>query len=201
MANKFEQLALWYLRLNGYLTVTHFILHPTSRRRSQRAEVDILGVRFPHSEEVAGAKMKQNDKLELQGEKIDFIIAEVKGGRCDLNGPWTKPNTENWDYVVKWLGIVPETEVSNVARELYLHKRCERENWVIRLLCFGSETGDLPANVVPLIFKQVIEFMSDRFKQFRGKKRDIEQWPPFIKELFDMIITKRPNEILGWLRN
>lgn len=201
MANKFEQLALWYLRLNGYLTVPHFILHG----RSQRGEVDILGVRFPYSREVAGRKkMEPDSNLVRQHEKTDFIIAEVKSGECGLNVSWTDKDKgpENMGYMLRWLGMVPEAEVSNVARELYLRKRCEREKWVIRLVCFGSErSDDLPANVVQLTFKQVIEFMSDRFKQFRRIKQDREQWDPSIKELFDMMVTKRPNEILAWLRN
>ncbi len=44
---KAEMLANWYFRLNGFLTSQNYILHD---RRSQRTEIDILGVRFQHKD-------------------------------------------------------------------------------------------------------------------------------------------------------
>jgi hypothetical protein len=46
-----EKLAYWYLRLNGFLTITNFIVHPDFGR-SQRTDVDILGCRFPYRQEL-----------------------------------------------------------------------------------------------------------------------------------------------------
>lgn len=198
MENKFDQLALWYLRLNGYLTVQHFILHPAIRG-GQRAEVDILGVRFPYSKEVAGAEMKRDDNLVFQDGKIDFIIAEVKSEECNLNGPWTKPNTENWEYVIKWLGMIPEVEVPKLAKDLYTNKVYVGNKCVIRLVCFGNQRSEqLSPKVVQIEFNQVIDFFLDRFKQFRRQKRDIEQWPQFIKELANM---RKREKFWAWLRS
>ena len=117
MVNKFEQLAVWYFRLNGYFTVPNFILHPNTPG-GQRTDADVLAVRFPHSTEVAGCKMERDSALKCSDEKIDFIIAEVKGGGCALNGPWTDPKQENMHYVIKWLGMVPEPKVDKIAKEL-----------------------------------------------------------------------------------
>lgn len=68
MGNKFEQLALWYLRLNGYLTVPNFVLHPDTPG-SERTDADLLAVRFPYSGEVAGTPMRRDDILVRQDGK------------------------------------------------------------------------------------------------------------------------------------
>jgi len=39
-----EKVAYWYLRLNGFLQIENFIVHP-SRRGSQRTDADLLAVR------------------------------------------------------------------------------------------------------------------------------------------------------------
>lgn len=202
MVNKFEQLALWYLRLNGYLTVPNFILHPDTPC-SQRTDVDILGVRFPYSREVAGAgMMERDDSLVRQDEKIDFLIAEVKSGRCRLNGPWTDKRLENMHYVIRWLGMVPKSEVSKVAEELYTNKRCEREKWGIRLVCFGKQRSKyLHENVLQLTHEQVIEFMSDRFQKHADIKSSHRQWDSFVEEFYRMAVRNQMSaeKILEWL--
>ncbi len=43
---KYEQLGYWYLRLNGFLTIPNFVVHPDVGH-NQETDVDILGVRFP----------------------------------------------------------------------------------------------------------------------------------------------------------
>jgi len=46
-----ERLALWFLRLNGFMTIPNFIVHPEGPREDgaypQRTDVDVLDVRFP----------------------------------------------------------------------------------------------------------------------------------------------------------
>jgi len=46
-----EQLAYWYLRLNGFLSISNFVVHPDTGGQ-QRTDVDILGVRFPYRAEL-----------------------------------------------------------------------------------------------------------------------------------------------------
>ena len=192
MSNKFEQLALWYLRLNGYLTVSNFILHPDTPG-SERTDADILGVRFPNSTEVAGAKMMERDSdLMRQDGKIDFLIAEVKAGRCRLNGPWTDKRLESIHYVIRWLGMVSESEVAEIAREIYTNKRCEREEWGLRLVCFGEKRSNyLHENVLQITHEQVIEFMSDRFKKHADIKSSHRQWDSFIKDFYRMAVVEK----------
>lgn len=84
-------------RLNGCLTIVNFIVHPDLIRpdepRDQRTDADILAVRFPHRCELftSGQPMRDHEVFDSGG-LIDLVIAEVKHGRCRLNGPWTRPH-------------------------------------------------------------------------------------------------------------
>jgi hypothetical protein len=204
MVNKFEQLALWYLRLNGYLTVPNFVLHPNTPN-SERTDADVLAVRFPHSTEVAGQKkMEPDSNLVNQPKKIDFIIAEVKSGVCRLNGPWTDEKRENMQYVIRWLGMAPQSEVPKIAEELYTNKRCEREKWDIRIVCFGKQCSKyLHGNVCQFTHEHVIGFISDRFRKHADIKSSHRQWDNFIKEFYRKAVINQMDakQILEWLHN
>jgi hypothetical protein len=47
-----DKAAYWYFRLNGFLQIENFVVHP-ERRGSQRTDADLLGVRFRHRAEFA----------------------------------------------------------------------------------------------------------------------------------------------------
>ena len=49
-----EKVAYWYFRLNGYLQIENFVIHP-GRRGGQRTDADLLAVRFPHRAERTSA--------------------------------------------------------------------------------------------------------------------------------------------------
>ena len=94
--NSQEWMCLWYLRLNGYFTIPNFIAH---RRAGPLTEVDILGVRFSHSIEIAdGTQFDDDPNLGIPAERIDVVFAEAKRNRIDeLNGPWRDPSTHALD--------------------------------------------------------------------------------------------------------
>jgi hypothetical protein len=81
-----EQLAYWYLRLNGFLTIPNFVVHP-DQGGNQETDVDVLGVRFPYREENLGLPMEDEKHFRKFPDKAFITIAEVKSGRCGLNGP------------------------------------------------------------------------------------------------------------------
>ena len=51
-----EKLAYWYLRLNGFLTIPNFVVHPDNGS-NQKTDIDILGVRFPYRAENLNRQM------------------------------------------------------------------------------------------------------------------------------------------------
>jgi hypothetical protein len=42
-----EQLAYWYLRLNGFFPLTNFVLHHHGTGERHSSDADIVAVRFP----------------------------------------------------------------------------------------------------------------------------------------------------------
>lgn len=65
IGDRSEQVANWYFRLNGFMTIPGFVVHPDLREweTPQRTEADIIGVRLPFSCEYADKKMKDDDNI------------------------------------------------------------------------------------------------------------------------------------------
>lgn len=71
-----ENLAYWYFRINGFFTMTNFIIHPDYGRK-QRTDVDIMAVRFPYRAELLENTMKDDDIFFYEKNRIYLILAEV----------------------------------------------------------------------------------------------------------------------------
>jgi hypothetical protein len=87
-----EKVAYWYLRLNGFLQIENFVIHP-GRCVGQRTDADLLAVRFPYRAEflVNHPENPMPDDvavLSLSGEMIDVVLA-------DTNGPWTREDRQS----------------------------------------------------------------------------------------------------------
>ncbi|NPV45153.1 MAG: hypothetical protein HPY70_14460 [Firmicutes bacterium] len=177
-----EKVAYWFFRLNGCLTIVNFIVHPDLIRsdepRSQRTDVDILAVRFPNRCELltSGKPMRDHEVFVSLG-KIDLIIAEVKHGRCRLNGPWTRSHDKNLHRVLYSIGAFTKGDVSRVADALYRKGYYSNEQFRVRVFAVGAEkNSQLPEGVVQLTWKELLEFIHSRFSQYREHKAQHEQW-------------------------
>src|SRR4051794_8796339 len=111
-----EKVAYWYLRLNGFLQIENFVLHP-SGRGSQRTDADLLAVRFPHRAEFlfdSLEPMHDDDMgLALSKRLIDVVIVETKTNQpCSLNGPWTQKDHQNVNRVLAALGCIPVKSIA-----------------------------------------------------------------------------------------
>ena len=131
IADPLEEFARWYLRLNAYFIVDNFIVHAgedpsritTKGLVGNYTEVDLLGLRMPHSREISGALYIANHGPLLGNisQKPDAIIVEVKSGsRNKPNRAWRHP--ENGDaarYVVRYFGFhSTEADIGQVAASL-----------------------------------------------------------------------------------
>ena len=144
-----ETIAYWFFRLNGCATITNFVVHP-DRHGSQRTDVDVLAVRFPHRAELmtSGDPMPDHPVFNSDG-KIDIIFAEVKHGLCRLNGPWTNPEEENINRVWYAVGAFDSHRVSEVAHALYQVGNYQDDFYRVRLFAVGERKNEavLPAAV------------------------------------------------------
>lgn len=173
-----EKLAYWYFRLNGFLTTVNFVVHP-DRGRRQETDADILGVRFPYRAELLENPML-DDKIFSVDDKPYIVIAEVKTGRCRLNGPWTQPNRKNMQRVLRAIGAFPDERIDEVAESLYKSGVWDGENYFMSLFCVGVEESTQLKSEYPKVpqvtWNRVLEFVFDRFFAYRRQKAEHQQW-------------------------
>jgi hypothetical protein len=172
-----EQLAYWYLRLNGFLTITNFIVHP-EQGRQQETDVDVLGVRFPFRAEL---RTMQDDEPFARVRSRSFIaLAEVKTNVCSLNGPWTKRDRRNMQKVLRAVGAFPDVENDLVADSLYECGVYQSQLYHVSLLCLGRETNPEVAKnyakVPQITWSKALSFIFGRFDAYRRQKESHGQW-------------------------
>jgi hypothetical protein len=110
-----DDIAYWFLRLNGCLTIRNFLLHP-ERSGGLRTDADVVGVRFPYRREYG----MEDHPLFEGSTRIEFVIAEAKAHEpCSLNGPWKDPHKTNINHLLRSIGPLPADHVVLAAEALY----------------------------------------------------------------------------------
>jgi len=137
-----ERLAFWFLRLNGFLTIPNFIVHPEGPRDDgaypQQTDVDVLGVRFPFRAENRQRPMPDHPLFMAERRRPMVVLSEVKTGQCGLNGPWMGPERQNMQRVLCAGGFLPADQVEEIARALCGHGVWQDETLVIYIVCVGT---------------------------------------------------------------
>jgi hypothetical protein len=189
-----EQLAYWYLRLNGFLTIQNFVVHP-DRGGNQETDVDVLGVRFPYRAENLLHPMKDDSYFTKIRGKSFITIAEVKSVRCALNGPWTKPERQNMLRVLRAIGAFPKPESDLIAQSLYDKGHYTNQLYHVSLMCLGREQNPEVAERYPqvpqILWPEVLAFIYRRFREYRNQKGSHQQWDERGRELWDTSETSR----------
>lgn len=180
-----EKVAYWYFRLNGFLQIENFVVHPGGRG-GQRTDADLLGVRFPHRSEFSidhpdRPMVDDAAVLGLSIDLIDIVIAEVKTNACcTLNGPWTSVESQNVHRILVAVGCLPGDRIAAAAADIYATGQHIADGLRIRLIAMGRERNEplgeqFPA-VVQLTWVQVLSFVGQRFNAYRHQKRQVDQW-------------------------
>jgi len=189
--NQAELLAYWYFRLNGYLTIKDFVVHPDIGI-GQRTDIDVLGVRFPHRRELFENTMVDDEKI-IHPTKIQIVFAEVKAGICTINNSWTEKARRNIERFLKAVGIVIPERVEDVAEIIYRDGKYEDDTVVIEIVVLGLSLSNLITAHFPrikqIIWTDILSFIYYRFRQFNRQKRDHDQWDIFGIELYQNAIT------------
>jgi len=186
-----EDLAYWYFRLNGFLTIKNFVVHPDKGRR-QRTDVDIIACRFPYRAELITQPMIDDSRLINTDQRILIYLAEAKQRTCNLNGPWTDKDQRNMQLVLKALGVFPQDEIEGIANCLYASGIFKNNNYHISLLCLGSQENRERKKSFPevpqITWKHVLEFIYQRFSDYREQKVNHPQWDQVGIQLFKIAI-------------
>lgn len=182
-----EKAAYWYFRLNGFLQIENFVIHPVGHG-GQRTDADLLAARFPFRAERLFDD--QNDimaddaqRLALSDNLIDIVVAEVKTNQpCTLNGPWTRPAQENVHRVLAAIGCLPPSQIEAAATDIYRAGIHRNETLRIRLVAVGRGRSDDIAAAYPevtqLLWAEMLAFIWDRFHRYRQQKTQVDQWDP-----------------------
>lgn len=185
-----EQLAYWYFRLNGFLNIPNFVVHPDIGN-NQRTDVDLLGVRFPYRAELflSSKPMRDDDIFRKPRDKTHLVFAEIKVGLCNLNGPWTKPEDANMQRVLRSVGILPRHEIDLASTALYETGVYENQLYRVSLFCLGARENEVIAASHPAIpqitWHHCLEFIDTRFRDYRGKKAGHSTWDKQGKDLWE----------------
>jgi hypothetical protein len=180
-----EKVAYWYFRLNGFLQIENFVVHP-ERRGGQRTDADLLAVRFPFRAERLFDNpddiMADDERgLALSDELIDIVIAEVKTNQpCTLNGPWTQQDRQNVHRVLAAIGCLPHDQIGAAAANIYRAGFNQSDALRIRLIAVGRNrsedlTRDYP-EVRQLVWPDMLAFIWERFESYRHQKTQVDQW-------------------------
>lgn len=199
-----EDVASWFFRLNGFMSIPSFIVHLDSSQARYsaegepipaRTEADLIAVRFPYSRErIAGREMKDYVPLVSRANtggraKPLFVLVEVKASLCKMNGPWTNASARNMQRVIRRLGFTPdEDRINEIADSLYSSARWEGNSTIVQYVCVGAQKDpDLYAThdgLLQIDWDEIGGFLFDRFNDFPEKLPDgkvHEQWPTFGK--------------------
>ncbi len=194
-----EKVAYWYFRLNGFLQIENFVVHP-GRYGSQHTDADLLAVRFPHRAERLfddphDIMADDEHRLSLSRDLIDVLIVEVKRNQpCTLNGPWTRQDQHNVHRVLAAIGCLPPDRIEAAAAHIY-RAGCHLSDTPlrIRLVAVGRDRSDDLAAAYPevtqLLWAEMLAFIWDRFHRYRQQKTQVDQWDPEgrkIKQLADL---------------
>ncbi len=188
--NRAEEVADWYFRLNGFLSIPGFIVHPEQPEPHARTEADLMAVRFPRSvEKLNGFPMRDHISLtNLAGSgQVLFILVEVKAGLCRVNGPWSNKAERNMHRAVERLGFASGEEIDEIASAMYRDLRWEDNDHVLQYVSVGARANSgLQAKypkLAQITWEEIGRFLYYRFKEFpqkvnRGKPVH-QQWPRF----------------------
>jgi len=196
-----ERLAYWYLRLNGFFTVTNFLVHPETRK-DYSTEVDVLGVRFPFRKENFKRPMTDDELFTRHDGRLCLVIAEVKSGPCDLNESWGNPEKRNMEKVLAAIGVFPQSCCWTVADSLYKIGCFQDDNNWLSLLCIGRCSNEAIQNsfsrVPQITFDDILRFIHRRLVEYLDVKEQHEQWDCDGQALWETVSShRREDEFLG----
>jgi len=184
------QIAFWYFRLNGFLGVENFVLHPEDRKQSQKTDADFCGVRFQHRSELG---MEDDAPFKESRRSPSYVIAEITRGICKLNGPWIDPNKENIQYVLRAIGAFPSDDNDAIAQSLYKHctypKPGAGQEFIFRLIAVGKTVDNALQKRFPHLLQieldKMLGFIHQRFDTYRSQKANHSQWDQFGQTLWN----------------
>jgi hypothetical protein len=192
-----EDIAYWYLRLNGFLILRNFLVHG-DRKGETRTDIDVLGVRFQYRREHLDQPMKDDDWIARAGRTI-VVFCEAKKGAADFNPAWTNRDKMTMESFLALVGIIPREHWSSVANELYEVGRSEvnRDVLITALLMNHDPESKVSTRLKraqQVQLEHALWFIHRRFKTYHAVKTPHGQWEPSGHTIWDIYNSCRRSE-------
>ena len=186
-----ETLAYWYLRLNGFIPMRNFVLHPLSKAKNRHAaDSDLLAVRFPHVfEEIGGQPNDWDHTLKdwgfLPENEIIGLIVEVKTGKEVREADVVKAFSEERNrQAIRRIGMVEN--VNSVVEELRGKSIARRDAYCIgKLLFTASKREGIWLNIT---LQEAECFIQERLNKYSDPKMQARMFFP--DELMQYFVWK-----------
>jgi hypothetical protein len=192
-----EDLAYWFFRLNGFLSIVNFVVH-SFRTGETGTDADILGVRFPYRAELFEQPMLDYPEFTKITNQPYISIAEVKRGLCNLNGPWTSPKRMNIQRVLRAIGAIPLNDIDIAAEYIYKQGYYDKHGYYISLVCVGETNNKdvfLKYPLVPqILWRDIKSFIYHRFTNYRRIKTWHQHWDENGIKLWDLVTNSHDEE-------
>lgn len=163
-----EELAYWYLRLNGFFPITNFVVH-RSNDVVHRSDVDVLAVRMPFVYEEVGGRADDWDSYLTA--HINFgrpigLVCEVKTGDFDVECLFRQ---EQLAYTLPRLGLIPPAQLIDLLSSLSSRAGVEIPDGstVAKLLVSSKEE---PGPFFHRSVQQIMDFIEDRVQRYSIEK-------------------------------
>ena len=186
MMNYGEELAYWYLRLNGCFPLADFVMH-RGVTLEYTSDCDVLAVRPPYvSEEIGGQPDDWDPKLSqfFKDECTLGIICEAKTSAYELEKLFKAPNLT---YSVRRLGLVAKAD--EAAYELTNQLSSDPSKGVRFLKMLVANEAVQNKRFFCITFEDVRSFLRSRFQKYKESKFQDRMFFPseLIQNLIDEV--------------
>lgn len=180
-----ETLAQVFLRLNGFFSLTNFIIHREEEYAYQAGtDIDVCGVRFPFRREILYNPVSDDERLRSLTVPI-LVLGEVKTSNCSINESWLRESSDVLKRVIATTGIFNETKIDSIVSSLRSRGRYLESDFIVQIVCFGERPVStfkvqdnhisLP-DVIQITWEYILEFIYRRFRDFSREKNYHPQW-------------------------
>lgn len=190
-----EDVAYWYLRLNGFLMLKNFLVHGDIGG-DPRTDIDVLGVRFRFRREHLAQPMFDDGWVEEEHSTI-VVFCDAKKGAQDFNSTWWQREKKIMEHFLALVGVLPQGRWQKVAEDLYENgfSRRARSYLITTLLVYHDQTGLVDQFHWPhaqrIQIRDALRFIHLRFNEYANVKSDHGQWMPSGHRLWDLYKANR----------
>lgn len=164
-----EELAYWYLRLNGFFPISNFVVHRSARVK-YTSDVDVLAVRPPHVYEEIGGQADDWDTYLSDNLRFGChigLLCEVKTGAYE-EAKLFRP--EYLRYTIPRLGLVAPADVDGVVETLRDSISVEVGDGAMITKLFVSATERHTGPYLNRTLEQIENFLAERVRRYPIEK-------------------------------